>query len=260
MHAELTSKTTDQLSVYGELSYDISDQLELTLGLRRFDYERGRRDLTNGAFGDRDVTKQFDETGTTGKVNVSYRPDDDKLFYLQWAEGFRLGDNTFPISKPLCDVDDNDIFDGTTSKLTSSFDSDSVENFELGAKLSLADNRVQVNMSVYQVDWNDIPLQIFAGKLPSQTTQTCFQALTANAGEAQSKGFELEAVMQVTENLKVNFGGAYTDAELTSVRDGVPFDKVTDFQAPQITTSISVSSMTFWLAHIPHISSQIMHL
>ena len=220
----LEVRETEQKAIYGEVSHDLSDQLEITLGFRRFDYDRSRFNLSAGAVGGaRDIRTEFSEKGTSLKANVSFKPNDDTLIYGQWAEGFRLGDNTFPIPASLCDVNNDGIFDGTDSPLSDSFDSDSVENFELGTKLSLAEQRIQVNASVYQVDWKDIPLQVFAGQLPSQAAKTCFQTLTANSGEARTRGIEIESTFQVSDALLVSLGGAYTDAELTRVAAGVPF-------------------------------------
>ena len=107
--------------------------------------------------------------------------------------------------------------------MSESFDSDSVENIELGAKLSLLENRLQFNAALYRIDWKDIPLRVFAGKLPSQDEPTCFTGIIANSGEARSQGFELEGTYQVHDTLRLDFGAAYTDVELTSVVVGLPF-------------------------------------
>ena len=205
---------TEQLAFYGELSYDINEQLELTLGARRFDYERKKR--SNGySFGaTRDITGETDEADTTLKVNLSYVPNDDTLLYVQWAEGFRLGATNFPVIKPLCDVDDNNILDGTSVEIKDGFGPDTTENIEFGAKLSLMDNRLQVNAAVYQVDWEGIPVFVVGGT-PGDPDRSCFGGLTTNGGVAESKGFELEAIYQLTESLRVNIGGAYTDAEFS---------------------------------------------
>ncbi|MGX4675859.1 TonB-dependent receptor [SAR92 clade bacterium H246] len=225
IHSEFSDRETEQKAVYGELSYDFTEELEMTVGFRRFDYERTRHSFSEGALGDRDSTEKFSEKDTNLKANVSYQPSDNTLIYAQWAEGFRLGDNTFPVIESLCDVNDDGILDGTTTPLSDSFDSDTVENFELGTKLSLMDRRIQVNASAYQVDWKDIPLQVFGGKLPSQPEQICQQTITANAGEARTRGFELESTFQLSESVRLSLGGAYTDAELTKVDPGVPFEK-----------------------------------
>ena len=134
--------------------------------------------------------------------------------YLQWSEGFRLGNTSYPIPKVICDVNDDGILDGTNAPIEENFDSDNTESFEFGAKFSLLDDRLQINAAIYRVDWEGIPLTVFAEKLPEQASQICFSTAIINAGEAQSQGLEVETSYQITQALRVNFGGAYTDPEL----------------------------------------------
>ena len=116
-----------QLSFYGELSYEISDKFEATLGFRRFDYDRTKRTVGQGAFGFKDEPSDFSEQGTSGKLNLSYQLSDDSLMYLQWSEGFRLGGTNFILPKSLCDVNDDGLLDGTSAEIRPGFDSDSTE-------------------------------------------------------------------------------------------------------------------------------------
>ena len=207
-------RSIDQLAYYAELSYEFNEQLELTLGARRFDYERSFRNIQEGLFGSGEQSSQFDESGTNVKVNLSYTPNDDTLVYAQWAEGFRLGNAVVPPPSSICDVNNDGVLDGTGVSLKNGFDSDTTENIELGAKLTLLNDRLQVNAAAYRIDWQDIPLFVFGGALPGQA-QTCFLGAITNAGEARSQGFEIETTYQITQNLRGSLGGAYTDAELT---------------------------------------------
>jgi outer membrane receptor protein involved in Fe transport len=214
----------DQSAIFGEVSYDFTDQLEFTLGARRFDYEREKERRARGAFGTADTLIAVEEKGTNLKANLSYQPHDETLVYAQWSEGFRLGDASTFLPDSLCDIDNNDILDGTSTPITDRFESDTLESFELGLKLSAMDNRLQFNAAIYQSDWMDIPLRIAPGKLDTQPQQTCFDAVVTNAGDARTRGFEIESNYQATENLKINFGGSYINAELISVDVDVPFN------------------------------------
>jgi len=219
---ESDNRTTGQTAFYGELSYEFSEQWVLTAGVRRFDYDRTLRSVFDGTFGSADRLDTLEESGNTFKTNLSYKPNEDALIYLQWAEGFRLGSAGFAPPESTCDVNGDGLLDGTTVPLKASIDSDSTENFELGVKLSSIHNRLQINAAIYQIDWQDIPLRVFGGALPGQE-KTCFGSVASNAGEAELKGFEIETTYQVTEGLRVSLGGAYNKAELSSVLTGVPF-------------------------------------
>ena len=211
-------RTLEQKAFYGELSYELSDEFTLTVGGRRFDYERAQRYFLSGAVGNNDAPGGVEETGTNFKANLSYKPNDDTLLYAQWAEGFRLGNATVTPPSSACDVDDNGTFDGTDVRLDDSFDADSTENFEIGAKLTLLDSRLQLNAAAYRIDWQDIPLIISPPPGPP-----CFSSFTDNVGDARSQGVEIEMVYQLSEDFRMNLGGAFTDAELTGVVPGVPF-------------------------------------
>jgi len=177
-----------------------------------------------GTLGESDVSGKIDESGESFKANLSYEFDEDILLYAQWVEGFRLGNVTALLPPSLCDVNNDGILDGTnTSNTDPFFESDSVKNIELGIKWTLLDNRLQINAAAYQVDWDEIPLTVVAGKLPEQAEQICNGGVVSNAGEARSQGLELETTFQLNDSFLINFGGAYTEAELTGVNVGIPF-------------------------------------
>jgi iron complex outermembrane receptor protein len=202
--ANLTS-SLDQQAAFAELSYDISDQVSLTVGARRYDYERDSVSLSQGLFGTNvdsggDVNNA-DETGTNYKVNLTYEPSDDSLIYAQWAEGFRPGNTVIPPPKDICDVDDDGILDGTNLPFADSFDADTLESYELGLKTSLMDNKMTFNVAVYHNDWNDIPISV--------QSPTCGFSLVGNAATARTQGFEVESVLRVSTDLQLIFGGSY---------------------------------------------------
>ena len=207
-------RSYDQLAFYGELSYDITERLELSVGARRFDYERVNKRKGNGIFGPDDSTDTTDEQDTSLKANISYQVNDDTLLYGQWAEGFRLGSTNSFVSPETCDVNNDGLLDGTSAPIEDGFGSDTLENFELGAKLTLLDGSLQATGAIYRMNWEGIPVRVLGGALPGEDL-TCFQTTVVNAGKARSQGLELEFVYQVNESIRVNLGGAYVNAELT---------------------------------------------
>ncbi len=128
-----------------------------------------------------------------------------------------MGSTVIRPSSVTCDVNNDGLLDGTSTEIRDFFDSDDTENFELGLKLTLLDNRMQINAAAYRTDWQGIPLTVSSGKLESQPAPICFSAVEVNAGEARSQGMEIEAIYQLTESLRIVLGAAYTDAELTAV-------------------------------------------
>jgi len=87
------------------------------------------------------------------------------------------------------------------------YDSDSVWSYEIGTKNSFADNRVLLNASAYFVQWKDIQQNV--------PLTACGFQFTGNLGEAESKGFDVQAQARVTDGLTLGGTFAYTDAQFT---------------------------------------------
>ena len=186
---------TEQKALFGEISYDISDQLTVTLGGRHFDYDSGE-DRTLSFFGIPSVTKTaIEESGQTYKVNLSYVPNESTLVYGEWAEGFRLGSGQAESA--------NCIVEGFPTP--SQVDSDTSENIELGVKTSVADDRVTLNTALYHVDWEGIPVTV-------NPAGAC--VYIANAGKAKSQGIELELRARLTDSLQVDLSASYGESTL----------------------------------------------
>lgn len=218
----------NQQALFSEVSYDIVDNLTLTLGARVFDYDRkiilgDLPDTGAPVNGPIPIVVDSSEDDTSFKVSLEYTPSDYALMYATWSEGFRLG---YPIAAAspgriaICDQDNDGIYDASNGVSTDAriIDSDFVENFELGGKFALLDNRLTVNAALYQIDWDGIPVSVvFEGE------NRCAEIL--NGGEARSRGVELELAYRWTENVLLNFNSSYVNAELTKVAAGVNASK-----------------------------------
>ena len=96
INLEGIDRSIEQMAFYGELSYKITEQVEFTVGARRFDYDRTYAQESEGVFGTFSDNRRLSESGTNLKANISYQYNDDMLLYAQWTEGFRLGDVRLP--------------------------------------------------------------------------------------------------------------------------------------------------------------------
>ena len=218
LYEEILENHVQQKAAFGELSYEINEDVKLTMGGRWFDYDRRYRQVAEdapfspgGVFTDEEIQ----EDGTKGKVNLAYTPSDVSLVYMQWAQGFRLGRPIQVQPQALCDTDNDGFMDGTNTRLNTSgaVDSDNLDSIELGAKLGFMDNRLIINTALYHIDWEGIPVQVVS---PSGLCGT-----VSNAGEAQSQGFEVETNYHVSEYLLLGLSFSYVDAELTADTEGL---------------------------------------
>lgn len=200
----------EDIALFGELTYNITDAWQVTAGVRVF-WNDFSQDKTSTAplFGAISADDGMDPTGLSQvsstadsqdeifKVNTSYEFSDDLMVYFTWAEGFRRGGaNAIQITG----------FNPEDPSLLV-YEPDTVTNYEVGIKGVLFDN-LRYTAAIYRVDWDKA--QIATGALPSG------DAAVYNAEEARTQGVELEATWRVTETLQLSAGYTYTDAELTA--------------------------------------------
>ncbi len=199
-------------AVYGELTWHISDQWQMTGGIRAFWQKFDHDFVTTTPFcgfycaGDPldpafllggttvpEVTQKFSDQ--VFKFNTSYDFNDDLKAYFTWAEGFRHGGaNALPLGGRLANL---------PTFLT--YEPDKATNWEIGLKGTLW-NKVRYSMAGYYIDWDNFQFEAF--------TASAFAAVL-NGDKARSLGFEVEASGEITDQLSFNFGYSYVDAEVT---------------------------------------------
>ena len=194
-----------QLAVFGEMSYDVTEKLNLTLGARWFDFEEDRVLTFDGSFAVRtiDVPGETDSDGVSPRVLARYDLSDNVMLNAQVAKGFRLGGINDPLNAPLCNAADLATYGGNPT-----FDDETVINYEVGSKMTVLEGRGTFNVAVFYSDIKDLQVTQDAG--------SCSSRVIFNVDEAHSQGLEIEATLRPTANLELTFAGSYTDAELDS--------------------------------------------
>lgn len=193
----------EQIAVFGEATYDVTDNLHVTAGGRFYDYEEQRSILQGGIFSS--LADQFDETsadGFTPRVMVSYDLSDTVTFNAQASQGFRLGGVNDPINFPLCTPEDEAIFG-----VFGSYGDETLWNYEVGVKSSF-ENGIRLNAAAFYADIEDLQVTLDAG--------SCSSRISFNVPEAHTAGVELELSAQPIDNLDLSFAGSYTEAEFDS--------------------------------------------
>jgi outer membrane receptor protein involved in Fe transport len=196
-----------QIAGFAEGSLELSDQLTATVGLRVTDVERENQAIQDGLIlGFRtDLSGDFDEQSTTPKFNIAYEPNENTLLYVQAAKGFRIGGVNPGL--PPCDP-----AAGCTVDVGPTYDSDSLWNYEIGAKLQLLDNAWTISAAAFYIDWTDIQLSVSRGD--------GFDGFL-NSGDATSQGFEVETSARLNDLVRIGGQVTYTDATLESVAAGL---------------------------------------
>ena len=204
-------------AVFGELTFDFTEQFTGTVGARYFEYENdlfgfnGFLPDCTGQYIDGDFveipadeggeiqypcfdTRILDDTAKGNdwvfKGNLEYRLDDDKLFYATWSEGFRAGG-----------VNRARVPDIPT------YDPDFVTNYEFGWKMTLADGAVRFNGAAYLIDWDNFQFGFLDFTVSNLT-------IVQNVGNSRTKGVEWDLTWAANANNTLTFAGSYNDAKL----------------------------------------------
>lgn len=189
-------------AVFGEASFDFTDQLTLTAGLRLFRAENtlvgfsGFAGNTASCFGPAtaggpcdNIDKSFEEESETHRVSLSYDIDDDRMVYATYSTGYRPGGVNRRAEIPP-------------------YVADTISNYEAGWKTQWMDHRIRFNGAVFFQQWEN--LQFGLSPLGFQGV-----TFTFNAGEAEIQGIEIDLASEFGD-LSLSGSASYINAELST--------------------------------------------
>ena len=196
-----------QTALFGELSYELTNQLTATAGARYYDYKEERTFKSGGLFSD--GNNQVDRTKSDGyspRVLFAYKASESVTFNAQASRGFRLGGVNDPLNVPLCTAQDRAIFGGYQR-----FSDESLWNYEVGVKMQR--QGLSFNAAAFHTRMKDLQVTLDAG--------SCSSRVVFNVPKAHSSGIELEMTARPAEGLELGLSGALVNAVFdSSVRDG----------------------------------------
>ena len=198
----------EDIAVFGEITVHVTDQWQVTGGMRAFWQEFDNNVVQQFPFCSAACASDLtDPLGTSElgqsesfedqifKFNTSYQWNDDLLTYFTWAEGFRRGGANA--------ISTTGLFGSLPGFQT--FEPDKATNWEIGLKGTLLD-RINYTLAGYFIEWDNFQFDDFtpAGLLA-----------VFNGEEAETIGFEFESDGRLTDALSYSFGYTFTDAQVT---------------------------------------------
>jgi outer membrane receptor protein involved in Fe transport len=236
--------TNEQKAIFGEVTFDVTENLAITLGGRWYDIETDRISrngtlinppqttiMNCGTQADRDAwqidgipQEGFDtcyadefaessEDGFVPKVNVTWRFDDEKMAFFTYSEGFRSGGANSGKRGTIFGIDGP----------YHTYESDNLTNYEIGTKTTWAEGRFQFNITAYHMVWEDIQIEAV------DPTASFYTAGIVNFTEAEIDGFEADFSWLPAENWLLGGVFGYNNAELSE--DAILFD---DGEEPKV--------------------------
>ena len=188
-------QTIESAAVFFHGTYDLTDVLSLTAGVRFTDDQKDvnvfRQDFRTGAIVIPNTAVSVDAQETSPKIGLSWQIDDNLMTYVQWATGFRGGGFGPRPANPL---------------QVAAFDVEEAETIEGGVKVDLRDGRLRLNSAVFvsEVDNQQQGTQEF-------DASGAIWFRTVNTGKSEYTGLEVEILSTPIDALQLEASVGYID-------------------------------------------------
>ena len=216
LYLNAQSRVDRDSAVFTDLAFDIAPKLTLTGGVRLFHYDNSvygffgyngniegggggphasgeiqcaaAPDPTNTVRPCINITSETKRSGTTYRVNLTYKIDDDRMLYSTWSTGFRPGGVNRVTTRPP-------------------YTPDYLANIEAGWKTTWFEHRLRFNGALFLERWKDAQYAI-AG----------LNGITEiiNAGRAEIRGLEAEVHWKASDGLTLSASATFLSTKLTS--------------------------------------------
>lgn len=188
----------EEIAGFANATVHAGPRFDLTFGGR---YSHNKQSAEQGGTGLLAVAAPratSSENVFTWSVAPKFKITEKAMIYVRVAKGFRPGGpNVLPPGAP--------------ADTPSTFDSDSIISYEVGAKAETEDRTFGIDVSAFHIDWKNIQL----------LAQVNGYGINTNGGGATSEGVEFTATLRPVPGFTASVNGAYTIAKLTEDTDPV---------------------------------------
>jgi iron complex outermembrane recepter protein len=224
------NQTSDVWAIFAQTTWNISDQLRLTLGARYTQEEKDASrsleledgngnafpsvacipgspeqpcvysrvfgiDYTQTLGAVHDLSGNRDESAFTPLLNMQYDVNEDTMLYASFSTGFKAGG-----------------FDARANRIASfEFEEETATSYEVGVKTLFADGAADLNVALYYTQYEDLQVSQFDGNLGFNV---------GNAKESVVQGVEVDGRWALAEGLVMRYAFAYLDFEYTDFSNG----------------------------------------
>ena len=208
----IASTETDSWAVFGQVRWQATDKLGITLGLRYTeDQKDSERPRQNAMPQDPIPVSKIDDSSTDPMVTLDYDWNDSLNTYIRFATAYKAGgvnlrSNEFP-----------------------SYKKETVDAWEIGFKSTFWDSRARVNIAAWMSDYEDMQID-FSDPIDVTISET----FNASNGNVELSGIEIEVSVRLTEGLLLSLDYNYSDWSLKPQPNPLDDDMLADFEIAQM--------------------------
>ncbi|MBH1945028.1 TonB-dependent receptor [Erythrobacter sp. YJ-T3-07] len=214
--------TNKSFAVFGQLGYRFNDMFRVVAGLRYSHDEKsgtvqglaletGDRFTPNDPVPSSPLSPTYVEGGgyttdysnsweeLTPQVTAEFQPNPDILIYATYSTGFKGGGFEDDPANPAA--------------AQSSYDPETVTNYEIGGKFEFFNNRARLNIAAFSMRYKDLQV--------TQTSDVCLCNITDNAADAKIRGIEAEAQVVPFPGFSLSGGLTLLDTKYIDFTDSV---------------------------------------
>ena len=194
----------DQVALFGEVTVAVTERLQLTGGLRWYDFDEQRVQTFDGIYSDPGTNRgDIAARGAAPRFIASYDVTETTQVNAQVSKGFRLGGINDPLNVPICTPRDLETFGDRET-----WEDEELWNYEAGAKSTFLGGRGTLNVSGFYMDIRNLQATVTAG--------SCSSRIIFNVPESRSAGMELELAAQPTPLFDFAVAASVADGRLQS--------------------------------------------
>jgi len=211
---------SESLAFFTNNSFEITDALELTVGLR---YTREEKTLetqynnlgtglpcfalslclpwTDSNFNNADNTQSRTEKEWSGTAKLAYRLNSNLMGYVSYARGYKAGGFNLDRARTLVSTTVAPYY---TLNPDTAFEAEFVDSYEVGVKSTLFDRSLLLNLSAFIQNYEGFQLNAFTG----------VSFIVTSIPEVNSSGFDADFVwFTPVDGLRFQGGVTYADTE-----------------------------------------------
>ena len=229
--SSLFEQTSEVMSLFGQVTFNVSDTMSITAGVRYTDEDKdseyalecdlgfvatgvtvpqaipGPLALCNSNPAVQGLKVDRSSDNVLPEIAFQWEVSDNAMVYGKWGKSAKSGGFTSSTRGDAATL-------ATFTPADQEYDDEKVTGIEVGLKSRWLDNRLELNPAIYNTEFDDLQVNTFT------PVGTAIVQRVTNAATATSRGIEVDLRFAATEWMELGASWAFQEAEFDSFRNG----------------------------------------